>query len=127
MATDTPIGTRIKRARERLHWTQRQLADALEVDEKTVRNWEADRGYPRNRIGALEQVLGVRFDDDDDGSHARPISPQLRRLITETLDDEEDRRRVIGLLEGTLTWPDEREAPAQREEPASGDRHRTAG
>jgi transcriptional regulator with XRE-family HTH domain len=59
MATDTRIGTAIKRARERKRWTQRQLADVLGVDVKSVDNWENGRTRPRNRIGAIEDVLGV--------------------------------------------------------------------
>lgn len=64
MAADIRIGTAIKRARERRRWTQRQLADALGVDIKTVDNWENGRTRPRNRIGALEEVLGVSLDGD---------------------------------------------------------------
>lgn len=59
MATDPHIGTSIKRARERKRWTQRQLADALGVDRKTIDNWENGRTSPRSSIGALEAVLGI--------------------------------------------------------------------
>jgi transcriptional regulator with XRE-family HTH domain len=58
--TDAPsIGLRIKRARERRRWTQRQLADAVGVNIKTIDNWEAGRTSPKNRLGALEDVLGI--------------------------------------------------------------------
>ncbi len=60
----TEIGTRIKRARERKRWSQRQLAEALKVDRKTVDNWENHRTSPRSSIGAIEEVLGVSLDDD---------------------------------------------------------------
>jgi transcriptional regulator with XRE-family HTH domain len=59
MATEPLIGTKIKRARERKRWTQRQLAGAVGVNVKTIDNWENDRTAPRNSIGALEQVLGI--------------------------------------------------------------------
>lgn len=62
MATDTRIGTAIKRARERRRWTQRQLADALGVNTKSVDNWENGRTSPRSSIGALEEVLGISLD-----------------------------------------------------------------
>lgn len=125
MAAELALGTRIRRARERRRWTQQRLADALGVSVRTVNDWENGRTQPRSSIGALEDVLGVRLDSRE--QQARPISPQLRREITEILDDVEDQRRVIGLLEGTLTWPDETEAPDQQEEPANGDRRRSAG
>jgi transcriptional regulator with XRE-family HTH domain len=65
MIIDAPtIGRRIKRARERRRWTQRQLADALGVNIKTVDNWEAGRTSPRNRLGALEEVLGITLDSE---------------------------------------------------------------
>ncbi len=64
MATDPPLGTRIKRAREQKRWTQQQLAAALGVDRKTVDNWENGRTRPRSAIGALEAVLGVDLTGD---------------------------------------------------------------
>ena len=64
MATDSHLGTLIKRARERRRWTQRQLADALGVNPKSVDNWENGRTSPRNSIGALEEVLGISLDED---------------------------------------------------------------
>ena len=59
MATDPAIGVAIRRARERKRWTQRQLADAIRVNIKSVDNWENGRTHPRSSIGALESVLGV--------------------------------------------------------------------
>jgi transcriptional regulator with XRE-family HTH domain len=59
MATDMPIGTRIRRARERKRMRQADLAAALGVSRQTVDAWENDRAYPRSSIGALEEILGV--------------------------------------------------------------------
>ena len=64
MATDPALGTVIRRARERKRWTQRQLAQALGVNVKTVDNWENSRTHPRNSVGALESVLGISLDDE---------------------------------------------------------------
>lgn len=74
MATDTRIGTSVKRARERKRWTQRELAAALGVNIKTVDNWENGRTSPRNSIGALEEVLGVSLSGESPG--APEIAPQ---------------------------------------------------
>lgn len=106
------IGTKVRRARLRRRWTQLQLAQAAEVSLRTVNDWENDRAYPRNPV-ALEEILGIRLDNDEDPGY-RAISPQLRRLIAETLDDPEEQRRVIGLLEGTITWPGEDETESRR-------------
>lgn len=111
MASEPTMGKRIRRARERKRWTQQQLADALKVGLRTVNDWENDRSYPRNSVGALEDILGVSLDDD----HAfKPIPPEFRRLIEQWLPDPEDQRRVIGLLEGTLTWPAEGDSSAEQ-------------
>jgi transcriptional regulator with XRE-family HTH domain len=105
MAADPSLGTRIRRARERKRMSQQQLADALGVSRGAVNAWENDRARPASSIGALEDILGIGLDG---APAARVISPQLRRLIRETLPgDPEAQRRVTGLLEGTLTWPGE--------------------
>lgn len=80
MATD--IGTRIKRARERKRWTQRQLAEALKVDRKTIDNWENGRTSPRSSIGAIEEVLGMRLDAEPEPDL---LPPGLRQFVRDTL------------------------------------------
>ena len=59
MTDHPPVGLKIKRARERLRWTQEQLGAAVGVSQKTIDNWENDRRYPRSSIGALEEVLNI--------------------------------------------------------------------
>lgn len=112
MADEPAVGKRIRRARERLRWTQQQLADKLGVGVRTVNDWENDRSYPRNSIGALEHVLGITLDGEPE---FEPIPPEHRRFIEQWLASRpEDARRVIGLLEGTITWPGEDEGPSER-------------
>lgn len=86
----TEIGTRIRRARERKRWSQRQLAGALGVDRKTVDNWENGRTTPRSSIGAIEEVLGVRLDEDteDPGLPTPAELEDLRRHAVEVLGDD---------------------------------------
>lgn len=68
MATGT-IGERIRDARQGLGWDRKRLAAELtalsgkEVTTRTIDNWENDRNYPRDRVGALERVLGVSLRD----------------------------------------------------------------
>ena len=59
MTDDRRIGIVIRRARERKRWTQKDLAKAVGVSRTTVDAWENDRSWPRNRIGAIEAVLGI--------------------------------------------------------------------
>ena len=110
-------GTIIRRARLSKRLTQKQLAKAAGVSVRTVNDWENDRTYPRNPI-AVEELLGISLDGgEDDGSGYRPVSPSLRKMVMETLKDPDDQRRVLGLLEGTLTWPERSEGEAQRQRP----------
>src|SRR5690242_13533393 len=64
MAAEPGIGTKIKRARERLLMSQEELAEKLRVSRSAVNAWERERSYPRNRIGALEEVLGIDLTGD---------------------------------------------------------------
>lgn len=62
MATNPRIGTMIRRARERKRMSQEDLAHLLGVSRSAVNAWERDRAYPRNSIGALEEILGISLD-----------------------------------------------------------------
>lgn len=100
MADDVSLATKIRRARERKRWSQQQLADAVGKSVRAVNDWENGRSSPKNAIGALEHVLGVRFN----GEEAPIVSPRLRKVIHEELSGEEA-ARVLGILEGTLVSP----------------------
>lgn len=118
MATDPAFGTRIRTRRQEMHLTQAELAARVGVDPSSVISWEKGRHFPKRWQGALEKVLGISLERDEG---LRVISPELRRLVLSTLDDPEDQRRVIGLLEGTLTWPGEPgRAGARGKESAAG-------
>jgi DNA-binding XRE family transcriptional regulator len=57
--TSPRLGLLIKQARGRKHLTQRQLATLVEVDRKTIDNWENERTQPSvSSIAALEVHLG---------------------------------------------------------------------
>ena len=53
-------GAMIKRLRENRKMTQLQLADKLNVSDKSVSKWETGRGYPDiSLIEPLAESLGV--------------------------------------------------------------------
>ncbi len=101
MATEPAIGTRIKRARERLRWSQQRLADELKVNRKTVDNWENGRTEPKSSIGALEEVLGVSLSGQPETRPAIPKSLLREIENTDGLTPEE-RQAVIAAVENTL-------------------------
>lgn len=53
--------------------TQSELAGRLRVSRSAVNSWENDRTYPKNSVGALEDILGIDLDGDgitrDDTGH----------------------------------------------------------
>lgn len=96
------LGTRIRRARERVRLSQEGLARAVGASVRAVGDWENDRRKPRNRLGALEEVLGVSLDDEEE--QQRPaVPPSLLREImyTDGLTLEQ-RQAVIAAVEATL-------------------------
>jgi len=81
------LGRRIRRARERARLTQRQLADAVGVDRKTVGNWESGTSHPRSSLGRLETVLGGHgFTTDQDQTPPSDGADAVVRMIVEVLD-----------------------------------------
>lgn len=97
MPTDRPpIGTKIKRARERLRWSQEKLASAVGVSQKTIDNWEHDRSYPRSAIGALEEALGPLTDDTPADTPATDQGrPRFELIDGEGLRTELDEFKAI--------------------------------
>lgn len=102
MASDPlTLGMRIRRARERARLSQEELAKLVDASPRAVGDWENDRRKPRNRLGALEEVLGVRLDGEPEPGPL--ISESLLRAIAEdeTLSDGQ-RIAVIAAVDETL-------------------------
>lgn len=102
MAAEPRIGTKIRRARERLRLRQQDVAAKLGVSRTTVDAWENDRAYPRSSIGALEELLDVDLTEEE-------IPPHLQKRIDALPDAERD--YVMDLLTRRRGDP-AREAPA---------------
>jgi transcriptional regulator with XRE-family HTH domain len=120
----TGIGTRIKRARERKRWTQRQLADALGVDRKTVDNWENGRTRPASSIGAIEDVLGVSLSEDAGAPEVpRELEayPDLVEDIRRRYPRPDDHGPMLEAIAATLRGDPPPTSPAE-EDPSNGRR-----
>lgn len=97
MAETTPIGTMLRRARERKRLSQKELAEKLGVSRSAVNAWENDRAWPQNSIGALEDVLGISLD----GTPAAPaeLTPEneWEAAVLSDADLPPDVRRALVL------------------------------
>jgi transcriptional regulator with XRE-family HTH domain len=99
MAAGTELGTRIKRARERRHWRQADLARAIGVNVKTVGNWERGQTIPRTRIGAIEATLSISLADDAPSeSWYDPDDPIERGIAEDPRLPEPARRDFVAQL-----------------------------
>lgn len=111
--TNTPtLGERIRRARERARLTQEELAAEAGASVRAVGDWENDRREPRNRIGVLEEVLGVSLTGPPEPGPAVPSSliAAIRRALP-----PEDQERAIAALEESLRGAPEHGASAPSE------------
>lgn len=65
MATVDPreIGRRIKRAREKKHWTQLEFALGANVSPSTIARWESGKLPPVRELIRVAELLGVDADD----------------------------------------------------------------
>lgn len=96
MSTGTRIGTTIRRARERKRMSQEDLAGKLGVSRSAVNAWENDRAYPRNSIGALEEILGINLIEDEPADTLTPEDEWERRVLNDpTLPANEQRDIVL--------------------------------
>lgn len=100
MTNPPSLGVRIRRARERAKLSQEELAKAVGASVRAVGDWENDRRKPRNRLGALEDVLGISLDGEPEP--ADPMPPGLRKAIKDELSPEAA-ARVAAAVEAALT------------------------
>jgi transcriptional regulator with XRE-family HTH domain len=125
MASTPPtLGTRIRRARERARLSQEELAQAVGASVRAVGDWENDRRKPRNRLGALEDALGVSLDGVPEPEPQSLIPRSLRREIAENDDlTSAEKEAVLAAIETTLRGG---EAGSAVPYPGGGERRRTA-
>lgn len=119
MATELPIGTRIKLRRQELGLRQQDLAERIpkagnrkgHVNRTTVAAWEAGTHYPGRYLGAIESVLGIRLG----GEPPRPaIPPGLLADMRRQLGDEHVATMLAALEETSAARAVRAERPGQR-------------
>ena len=61
--------------------TQAELGLAVGVSRSAINSWERGRSYPRNRIGAIEDVLGISLDELPPADHRDDLLTKLQSII----------------------------------------------
>jgi len=93
--------SRIRQARERLGWSQADLARRMHVAQPTVSGWEAGKKSPRVRILArLAALLGVSFEWLSTGRGemlvtVHPLAAKEDDIAHGYIETEEDERRLL--------------------------------
>lgn len=99
-----PLGDAIKRARGKLGLTQNEVADAAEIDVRTVLNIENYKGNPKLEV-LYPLVRALRIDAREifnpEMRRETPALRQLRLLIEEC--SEEEAAAIIPVFQAVLT------------------------
>lgn len=114
---DRQRGERIRDLREAHAWTQRQLADKLQVDPKTVHNWEAGKELNPTNLRELAELLKVPMDYIRFGERGVPDLTDMFASDPEALSQldriEERQEQILGELRALrlqLAAPSQRRA-----------------
>lgn len=99
-----PLGDAIKRARGKLGLTQNEVADAAEIDVRTVLNIENYKGNPKLEV-LYPLVRALRIDAREifnpEMRRETPALRQFRLLIEEC--SEEEAAAIIPVFQAVLT------------------------
>jgi len=98
-----PLGDAVKRARGELGLTQREVADKVDIDVRTVLNIENYKGNPK-LIVLFPLIRALKIDAREvfnpEMQRESPALCQLRLLIEECI--EEDAATLIPVIESVL-------------------------
>ena len=99
-----PLGDAVKRARGKLDLTQNEVADAADIDVRTVLNIENYKGNPKMEVlYPLVRVLKIDAREifNPEMQRESPALRQLRLLIEEC--SEEEAAAIIPVFQSVLT------------------------
>ena len=102
------VGKFIAESRKALGLTQRQLADALDISDKTVSKWECGKGLPEvSLMLPLCRILGISVNEMLSGERLNEVNYKERAeenmmdLIKENAENK--KRMALSVICGTIT------------------------
>ena len=102
------IGKFIAESRKALGLTQRQLADALDISDKTVSKWETGKGLPEvSLMLPLCRTLGISVNEMlsgerlDEGNYKERAEENMMDLIKENAENK--KRMALSVICGVIT------------------------
>lgn len=104
------IGGLIAALRRANGMTQKELAEKLNVSDKTVSRWECDDGLPElSLVPVIAEVFGITCDELLSGTRRSPQQREQDAVGSEQLQEKSDKQRVRILKKSTsqyklLSW-----------------------
>ena len=106
-----PLGDAVKRARGRLGMTQNQVADAIDIDGRTVMNIENYKGNPKLEVlYPLIRVLQIDAREifNPEMSRKTPAINQLRLMVEQC--SEQEAEAIIPIIRAVLSTLHDKDA-----------------
>lgn len=102
------IGQFIAKTRKEVHMTQKQLADALSISDKTVSKWECGKGLPEvSLMLPLCEALRITVNDLLTGARVSEVEYQKKaeeNMMNLMKENEENKKRmVLSIVCGLVT------------------------
>ncbi len=98
------LGKRIQELRKKKNITQQQLADMLEIDQRTLSAIECGINFPSKNLIKIAEVFGVEIKDIFDFEHNEMSREMFKKAIICSLDklDTQDLKTIYRLTKSMI-------------------------
>jgi len=98
------LGKRIQELRKKKNITQQQLADILEIDQRTLSAIECGINFPSKNLIKIAEAFGVDVKDIFDFEHNEMNKEMFKEKIISSLDklDDQDLRTVYRFIKSMI-------------------------
>ncbi|OEK02726.1 hypothetical protein BFP97_14860 [Roseivirga sp. 4D4] len=100
------FGQQIKELREKEQWTQRRLANALDVDVAVLSRIENENRFPKKRVGDIIRVVSNLFDTPESYLKLTYLSDEIASI----LETEEDYQEILKVTEAKVHYGREKKS-----------------